>query len=182
MAGNRQKVTRLTRFGGRKLVSHASPPFTHSAKRIQDLEALLSQKESEIGYLSWKNDYLTQERKETHARIDLEAERACLVIDELDEWIGKVLKCKFLVDKIKDIAGDPLAPTAEDIFECFDDIEVREVNEEVWRKHIPTRLQEWPEEEWEEFLQDESESEDDMSISSDEESEEAAWDFAGTRG
>ena len=44
--GNRQKLTRLTRFGVPKLVGNTSPPFTRSAKRIQDLEALLAEKDA----------------------------------------------------------------------------------------------------------------------------------------
>ena len=129
-----------------------TPPFTRSAKRIQDLEEALAQKERENEFLRQKNESLNAMCEETMETLENEEEKACFVVDELHEWIDRSLKCKFLVDKINEIApGDPNTPTAKELFKCFDDIEIPEVSDDIWKESIPTRLEEWPEEEWEEL-------------------------------
>ena len=120
-----------------------TPPLTRSAKRIKDLEEALAQKEKE-------NESLKKVVDEQLEEIEQLSERTCWIVDELHEWIGRSLKCKFLMDKINEISpGDPKASTTEDLWGCLRDIEIPEVSDEVWKNSIPTRLKEWPEEKWE---------------------------------
>ena len=122
-----------------------TPPLTRSGKRIKELEDALAQKEKE-------NESLKKMVDEQLEEIGQLGEKTNWIVDELHEWIDRSLKCKFLVDKINEIApGDPNTPTAKELFKSFDDIVIPEVSDEIWKNSIPTRLKEWPEEEWEEL-------------------------------
>ena len=80
----------------------------------------------------------TSARKwEEEQRMNLEEEISS-VGDELEEWIGRTLKHHWLVNKMKDIGG--CVPAAEDIFGCFDDIEIPEVPLHIREKYIPGEI------------------------------------------
>jgi len=54
---------------------------------------------------------------------------------EMKTWIGACLKFKFLAAKIKDLLPES---AADDIIECFDDIEIPEVDEETRAEFVVT--------------------------------------------
>ena len=107
---------------------------THSAygaqKNIIDKENLknLSELKEHINIVNNNKinelkDYINNLLNE---RIDLEKEK--------EEWIGRTLKYQFLYKKMKDIG----LKQSDDIFECFEDIDVPDVSISLKEQFIPT--------------------------------------------
>ena len=57
-----------------------------------------------------------------------------ILIESKDEWIGRTLKFQYLFQKMKDIG----LKQSQDIFDCFEDIEVPEVSINIRNRFIPT--------------------------------------------
>ena len=83
------------------------------------------------------------------------------ITEELHQWLGMLLKTKWLIDRIKDVGGINSETSKEVLFQCFDDISIPEINEEIWSQYISSRLKEWSEDEDDSSSEEEDSSEGD---------------------
>lgn len=81
-----------------------------------------------------KNDKLYKHNQELWDSIQSYQKNKEKLIKEKEEWIGRTLKFQYLFNQMKKIG----LKQSEDIFDCFEDIEVPEVSIHIRDKFIPT--------------------------------------------
>lgn len=123
-------------------------------REIKDLKNALSQKEKENKSLHNIIDHTIDEMN------TLTQSNICIT-EELHQWLGMLLKTKWLIDRIKDVGGINSETSKEVLFQCFDDISIPEINEEIWSQYISSRLKEWSEDEDDSSSEEEDSSEGD---------------------
>lgn len=81
-----------------------------------------------------KNDELYEHNQDLWGNIQTYQKNKEKVNKEKEEWIGRTLKFQYLFTQMKKIG----LKQSEDIFDCFEDIEVPEVSIRIRDKFIPT--------------------------------------------
>lgn len=123
----------------------------------------LKLRDSEIEFLNGRNDdlkwnlrTLSRENKEIYHKLSNTCKINSDLVEENKQWIGRTLKFQYLFQQMNKIG----LKQSNDIFECFEDIEVPDVSIHIKDQFIPTQQTDNIDYDEDEFINEEEGEED----------------------
>ena len=133
----------VPQFDHQKEISTLREELKHSYKNMIELDSSCfdlkyqcdSLRDTQLKYIIQKQKFLG-ERNKLWRRFSQEVRKNENLQIEKEKWIESAVKFQYLFEKMKDVG----LSQSEDIFECFEDIDVPDVDIHTKNKYVPTEL------------------------------------------